>query len=232
MEACEDVRALTALRPLFGTTLRRLGFSSFALTTHLPADDLRSCSVELHDWPEAVFEHLRHADNPLFLLCEQLHQPVFWSSQRWRAAMTPAERSWLAQLQELRPGHGVTEALRHRHFGVSCSLVAAQPIEADTLRWAMRIAHCAFDRALWLQRPTPAPADRITDRERQCAYEIVVRDRPPRAIAADLGVELTTVRSHLRKAQMRMDAKTPWHAGMRLLETGQLLNRGRSRKRR
>jgi len=82
-----------------------------------------------------------------------------------------------------------------------------------------------------LQRPQLRESDRLTQREHECLYRAAIRGERPSAVARELGVKVSTVRTLRQKAYGRLGADSPEQALWRMMETGQLFQGGRKTKR-
>lgn len=233
VEASDEAKSARAVKDLFASTMRELGFQSWALLTHAPPDELRSLSVVAHNWPPEAIAQLFAGQsggslNPLFSAVESTSDWVFWTSSKHRETLKKSHRVWFNRLSaSLGGGEGISGAIRSTVVGASWTITSPTPLEPEGLRAVTRIANHAFQQIAFLQRPHLNETERLTSREHEFLYRATILGQKPGDVAGELGIKDTTVQSVRSKARTRLDAETPEQAAWRLLETGQLFRAGR-----
>ena len=233
VEACDEAQSIRAVKDLLAAALRPHGVESYAIMTHVPPRDLGSLAVLVHSWPEEAIAHLflDGAINPIFEKIEGTDDPLHWSSSDWGTTLRKDQRTWLHRLRVLVAGEGVTKSLKSMLVNASCSLTSSSPLQAEQVQLCMHIANYAYQHIQTLQRPQLRESDRLTQREHECLYRAAIRGERPSAVARELGVKVSTVRTLRQKAYGRLGADSPEQALWRMMETGQLFQGGRKTKR-
>lgn len=239
LEASDEARSPRAVKDLYASTMRALGFDTWAIMSHAPMEDLRSLGVLISNWPGEALGHALVWDpdgtpNPLFEAAERADGPVYWGRTLRRDLFGRQHRAWIGRLRDLLGGgEGVSFALRSTFVGASCTLTAASSPEPERVMLAARIANCTYHQMLFLQRPQLSEPEKLTTREKELLYRATVLGERPGDVAHQLGVKITTVRTLRQKAGVRLDAGSQEQVAWRMLETGQLFRAGRkSRPRR
>ncbi len=233
VETCDEAQSPRAVRDLLLSTFRDLDVKLFAILTHAPVEVLRSLSVVVHNWPSVAIDFLYEGDavkspNAMFIATEATTSPVEWPTHETRRNWRKADRLWFAQLvMLLGGGSGISQGLRSPIVGASCSIVPYAPMDEDRVRLCMRIANYAYQQILVLQRPNLAEADKLTTREHEFLYRATILGEPPRDVANQLGVKISTVRTLRQKASVRLESDSQEQAAWRMVETGQLFRSGR-----
>lgn len=233
VEACDEAQSIRAVKDLFSAALRSHGVETYAIMTHVPPRDLGSLAVLVHNWSQEAIEHLfpEGTINPIFEAIEGTDDPLHWSSSAWRATLRKDQRTWLHLLRVLVAGEGVTKSLKSMLVNASCSLTSSAQLHPEQTQLCMHIANYAYQHIQTLQRPQLRESDRLTQREHECLYRAAIRGERPSAVARELGVKVSTVRTLRQKAYGRLGADSPEQALWRMMETGQLFQGGRKTKR-
>lgn len=233
VKACDEAHSIRAVKDLLGAELRSQRIESYAITTHVPPRDLGSFTVLVHNWPQDAIDHLflDGPVNPIFETIEGTEAPLHWGSDAWRANLRKDQRTWLHRLRSLVAGEGVTQSLKSMLVNASCSVTSSFQLQPDQVQLCMHVANYAYQHIQTLQRPHLRESDRLTEREHECLYRAAIRGERPSAVARELGVKVSTVRTLRQKAYGRLGADSPEQALWRMMETGQLFQRGRKTKR-
>jgi DNA-binding CsgD family transcriptional regulator len=233
VEACDAAQSMRAVKDLLLATLRSQGVDGFAILTHVPPRELGSLGVLVHNWSQDAIDHLyaEGAINPIFETIEGMDGLLDWSSSDWRAALRKDQRTWLHRLRVLVPGEGVTKSLKSMLVNASCSLNSPVRLQSEQIQLCMHIANYAYQHIQTLQRPQLRESERLTQREHECLYRAAIQGERPSAVARELGVKVSTVRTLRQKAYGRLGADSPEQALWRMMETGQLFKGGRKTRR-
>lgn len=233
VKSCDEAQSIRAVRELLAAELRSQRIDSYLITTHMPPRDLGSFAVLIHNWPSDAIAHLFPDGliNPIFEAIEGTEGSLHWSSDAWRATLRKDQRAWLHRLRSLVPGEGVTKSLKSMLVNASCSVTSCFQLQPEQVQLCLHVANYAYQHVQTLQRPHLREADRLTEREHECLYRAAIRGERPSAVARELGVKVSTVRTLRQKAYGRLGADSPEQALWRMMETGQLFQRGRKTKR-
>jgi DNA-binding CsgD family transcriptional regulator len=230
-QACDAVRTAKAAARLLISAAQRLGFERILLTTHVDPKELGSVGVLAHNWDERAVCRLyacaRDARNPLFEQTERTPDLVYWNQPSFRTQLDPRQLAWMEELSAFGLRDGVSQRVRSSLVPASCSLTPATG-EPASVRWIMRAAAYVFHHIVALQRPRLAESDLLTLREHQCLALATFSGLRPREVAETLGVSVNTVRSMRQSACARLGARSQEEAVWRMVESGQLIPRGRA----
>lgn len=228
---CDAARSVAAARRLIVAKAREAGIDHIVITTHFAPGEMGSLGVFIHNWREAAAAHLHAWSpelNPLFDQAERANAAVYWNGAAFRTDLDARQAAWMDQLTAFGFRDGVTQRIRTILPAASVSLASRDSVGDPVLvRRLVRMASYVFNHVLILQRPAPTETDVLTVREQQCLYLAALEGKRPREVAKELGVSVNTVRSTRQSASQRLGARSPEEMVWRMVETGQLFQRGR-----
>lgn len=214
-EAAASCQSLHALNSLLANATLELGFRYFALLHHSSLDTPPASYVRLDNYPrEWVDELIQHG------LVE--HDPVHLASRKSNYVFEWAD---LGKLIALRPRQ-IAILERSHHFGIgegltipvnvpgepagSCSFATALGTELPLWRIesAQSVGGHAFRAARRLAGlPNSANTPQLSRREIQCV-RLMAAGKTDWEIAAILGINIETVRRHVKRARFAYDVVT------------------------
>lgn len=231
IEQIQEERQLCVLESAFQRSLNALGFRYFACGSHVDPLRPRQGVMLITYPPEWVrsFSEMRVQEiDPVFQHANRSSLPFFWDSEEFRARLTAAQRSVLAEASRHGVAHGYTIPIHSPRspfaLRASCSVVPDSPRLDDRAYFAVQLMACyLFDAAARIvcsdMESVRQPL--LSRREREC-LQYVAQGKDDWAIGRLLSLSGFTVHTHIENAKRKLDVATRMQAVVQALATQQV----------
>lgn len=220
-----------AVGVLFVRAIEDEGFVYCAGRSFFPARTDGSFKLLFRNWPEArsAVSDSRGmtAQNAIIREARRRMSPFTWDDIRAAASMTAADAENWEHAMSFGLRNGFVQPI-HGPGGYLGVISASTREKATDLRpdWQFRLrllALCAHDQAANLSgaRPLSNPAERLSPRELE-TLRWVADGKTDKEIGAILAISATTVRFHIDRARLKLEARTRAQAVARMAFFGLL----------
>ncbi|MDA5193687.1 LuxR family transcriptional regulator [Govanella unica] len=208
IEICEPGQTRDTLATAFVRAIETLGFSHFALCSHVDPLAPPDGAVVLLNYPPSWVEmfsarKLERID-PIFRHADRTARPFFWNESAFHNSLTPLQRDILAEAASLGLSQGYTIPL-HAPMALpaSCSLVP-DSLHIDAASYsAARLMAAYLHETLMPVVEHALPETRLSRRERQC-LELAGQGKSDWIIGQILGISERTAHNHMERAKQRL----------------------------
>jgi len=204
--------------------LAGLGFSSFAYgrtaVPRLPDGSLASPIVKTRSFPSRWDRHWSHLCDPYYRFCLNTTLPLKWIDVQSGECLSAGERACVDHLNDKNLHYGITIPL-HMPNG-SFAFVSAisessttyqEGSSPSTINALFALCHYFQNTSLrrWLWNDGTASKAWLSAREKEC-LSLAAQGRTSDDIALMLGLSCETVRSHMKRAIVHLNASNRAHA--------------------
>jgi LuxR family quorum-sensing system transcriptional regulator CciR len=200
------------LADILGEISTEMGFTYFALTHHVDVEQASRPAIRVHNYPS---DWVSYFDREKLGLSDPVHRASQrtsigfpWSALSGLIDLTPRDRQILALAERNGLGDGFTIPVHvpgEANGSCSFAVAAGSQLDPGRLPAVQLVGAFAFEAARRIHRMRyrdPAPAPRLTDRQRDCLL-LAARGLSDKEIARALALRPETVIQYLKRARER-----------------------------
>lgn len=220
---------LPELKHLFATALEELGIRYFACCQHVDPLNPRNAALVFQnypaEWVRYCSESGRFRTDPVFRFADERMLPFHWHNPEFRAALSQAQREFLAEAAAYGIVNGYTVPVRPPGAQTaSCSVVpgSGSDIDPATGQAVFVMASFMFDAMLRARSECCAVRPIVLSaRERQC-LELAAQGKDDGTIGLLLRISERTAHNHIERAKRRLGVCTRVQVIVHALSEGQI----------
>lgn len=231
-----DLGRVTDVEPALDVlhhTLSGLGYSALAYGTigapRLPNGAFASPVVRTRAFPAGWDRHWDHLSDPYYRLCFNRTLALKWADVQNGEQLSVRERDCISHLDDRNLHYGITVPM-HMPDGsfAFVSAISENPsaYEVVSSQQAVNLffALCHyFQNHLFWNRSEAAPNKPLLSRREEECLRLAAQGKTSEDIAIILGLSCETVRSHVKRAILRLDATNRAHAVAKAIQLGLFL---------